>query len=96
MSDQEKKNAWYWTKTIAQGVAVTAVTFAPEIMQIFPEHTLVFKLAIPAAFLWKYLNIKKDYKKDQLPGGMTRWLDTIDDKYTGIRGSENVRGKQDE
>jgi hypothetical protein len=95
MSDQKKK-IWFWTKTIAQGVAVTAVTFAPEIMQIFPEHTLVFKLALPAGFLLKYLFVRKDYKKDQLPSGITKLLDKIPDSITGQRGSTNERGKQDE
>ena len=89
MSEQEKKNAWYWTKTIAQGVAVTAVTFAPEILQIFPEHTLAFKLALPIGFLAKFVFMKKDYKKDQLPSGLTRFLDKVPDNITGIRGSEN-------
>lgn len=87
MSEKEKQNFWYWTKTVALGVATTAVTFAPEIMQIFPEHTLVFKLALPAGFLLKWLMAKKNYKKDELPSGLTKLMDRLPDKYTGTKGS---------
>lgn len=89
MSDK-KKSFWYWTKTVGLGIATTAVTFAPEIMQVFPEHTLVFKLALPAGFFIKWLMTKGDYQKDQLPSGMTRLLDRIPNKYTGIKGSQKL------
>lgn len=90
MSETEKKGLWYWTKTIGQGVAVTAITFAPEIMQIFPEHTLIFKLALPAGFLLKWIMAKKDYQKNELPTGLTKLFDKIPDRYTGIKGSKKL------
>lgn len=86
MSDQ-KKNLWFWTKTVGIGLVSTAVAFAPEIMQVFPEHTLVAKLALPVGFFIKWMMAKKDYKKDELPSGITKLMDKIPDKYTGVRGS---------
>lgn len=81
-----KKTLW-WLKTAAQGLAVTAITFAPEILQVFPEQTLAFKLALPIGFLVKFLWMKSEYKQDVLPSGMTKVMDKIPDSVTGEKGS---------
>jgi len=87
MSDQEKHNLWWWTKTVGQVTLTTAITFAPEILGIFPEHTLAFKLALPVGFFLKTIAMKSDYMKDKLPSGLTKMMDKIPNKYTGEKGS---------
>jgi len=87
MPKAKSKNFWWWLKTTAFGLATTAVSFAPELLQLFPEHTLMFKLAIPAGFFVKSLMTKKEYKKDVLPSGLTNMMDKVPNKYTGVRGS---------
>ena len=96
MSEQEKHDFKWWLKTGAQVLVTTAISFAPEILQVFPEHTVAFKLALPIGFAVKLFLTKSEYKKDKLPNGMAKILDKVDDKYTGVRGSENVRGTQEE
>jgi hypothetical protein len=87
---KQLKDALWWGKTIGQGLAITAVTFAPEILRIFPEHTMVFKLAVPIGFMIKFLWMRKDYKKDVLPSGITKVMDKIPDAVTGEKGSDNL------
>ena len=86
MPEEQKKNLWWWTKLALQGLATTAVAFTPEILQLFPEHTVAFKLAIPAGFFIKFLMTRESYKKDELPGGITKLMDKIPDKVTGVKG----------
>ncbi len=85
---KEIKGTLWWLKTAAQGLAVTAITFAPEILQVFPEQTLAFKLALPIGFLVKFLWMKREYKQDVLPTGMTSMMDRVPDSITGVKGSE--------
>lgn len=86
MSNEEKHNLLWWTKTVGQVTLTTAITFAPEILGIFPEHTLAFKLALPIGFFLKALSMKTQYGKDTLPSGMTKMMDKIPDKITGEKG----------
>lgn len=75
----------------------TAVAYVPDIapyaiQKFIPEHTLVFKLA-PfiggcLSAIWGSLGLRKSYKKDELPGGITKVLDKIPDSITGKKGSE--------
>lgn len=88
MPEEKKKTVWWWSKLALQGLATTAVAFAPEILQLFPDHTLAFKLAIPAGFLIKWMMVKSDYQKDVLPGGLSDKLDKIPNRFTGVRGSK--------
>jgi len=84
-----KKSFFWWLKTIGQGLATTAVAFAPEILQAFPEHTLIFKLALPIGFFIKYTFAKKEYQKDILPSGLSdKVFDKLPNGLTGIRGSK--------
>lgn len=88
MPEQKKQTVWWWTKTVLQGLATTAISFTPEILGLFPEHTLAFKLAIPAGFLVKYLVTKTHYEKDTLPSGVAAQLDKVPNSITGVRGSK--------
>lgn len=81
------KDALWWLKTVGQGLAVTAVMFAPEILRIFPEETLAFKLALPIGAFLKFMWMKKEYQKNVLPTGMTKVMDTIPNEITGEKGS---------
>lgn len=87
MSDQDKHNLKWWLKTGTQVLVTTAISFAPEILQVFPEHTVAFKLALPIGFALKLFMVKADYKKDILPSGMTRLMDKVPDSLTGVKGS---------
>lgn len=86
MSNEEKHNLLWWTKTVGQVTLTTAITFAPEILKIFPEHTLAFKLALPIGFFLKMVAMRTEYGKDELPSGMTKMMDKIPDKITGEKG----------
>jgi len=83
----EKRNVWWWLKTGGETLITTAIAFAPEILQLFPEHTLAFKLALPIGFLLKSMKMKKDYQRDELPGGLTKLYDKQSNQKTGIKGS---------
>lgn len=87
MSDNQKYTLWWWLKTGSQIALTTAVTFAPEILQIFPEHTLAFKLALPVGFFLKAIAMRTEYGKDTLPSGMTKMMDRIPDNITGKKGN---------
>lgn len=86
MSDKEKYTLWWYLKTGGQVALTTAITFAPEILKIFPEHTLAFKLALPIGFFLKMVAMRTEYGKDELPSGMTKMMDKIPDKITGEKG----------
>jgi hypothetical protein len=86
-----KHTFWWWLKTTGQVLATTAVSFAPEILRVLPEHTLLFKLALPIGFAVKLLMVKADYQNDsaKLPEGIRNTMDKIPDAYTGIKDSKN-------
>ena len=88
MSEQTKHNLKWWLKTTLQVGATTAIAFAPEILRVFPEHTLAFKLALPVGIFLKTMFVKSEYMKDQLPSGITKFMDKVPDKYTGEKGSK--------
>ena len=81
------KKAWWYIKTGLQVLGTTAVSFAPEILKVFPEHTLAFKLALPIGAAIKLFGMRKDYQDNAhtLPEGITKTLDKVPDKYTGKR-----------
>lgn len=85
MSDQQKHNVWWWTKTIGQAALTTGVAFAPELLQLLPEHTLLFKLALPIGMFLKLTFMRKEYQENELPDGLSKVGDKIPDRITGIR-----------
>ncbi len=87
MSDKEKYTLWWYLKTGGQVALTTAITFAPELLQILPKHTLLFKLALPIGFFLKAMKMKTEYGKDTLPSGMTKMMDKIPDNLTGKKGN---------
>ena len=88
MSDQQKHNLIWWLKTVGQAAGTVLVAYAPEILQLFPEQTLLFKLALPIGFMLKLMFLRKDYKADGLPDGLSKVMDKIPNKITGIKGSK--------
>lgn len=92
MSNQQRHTFWWWVKTTAQVLGTTGVAFAPEILQLFPEHTMLFKLAIPIGFAVKLFGMKWDYerKSERLPEGVRKTMDKISDDYTGVKDSKNA------
>jgi hypothetical protein len=86
MKNEELK---WWLKTGAEVIGTTAIAFAPELLQLLPENTLLFKLAIPIGVAIKFFKMKYDYKRDNLPSGISeKTLDKLPDKITGIKGSK--------
>lgn len=83
MSEEEQKDLQWWAKTLAQTIGVTAIAFAPDILQMFPEQTLLFKLAIPIGVIIKMIAYK--YQNNQLPSGLSNIMDRIPDRITGAR-----------
>lgn len=96
-----KNKVWYkrkefWGPIIA--AASTALGYLPDaapmlIQKIVPEHTLVFQLAQPIGIIlggiFTAVGLRKGYKADNLPGGVTKVLDQIPDSLTGVKGASN-------
>lgn len=92
MSEQNKHTLKWWLKTTGQVLGTTAVAFAPELLQLLPEHTLLFKLALPIGFAVKLFWLKSDYQKDsdKLPEGVRKTMDKIPNSITGVKNSRNI------
>lgn len=82
----------WWLKTTGQVLGTSAVSFAPEILRVLPEHTLLFKLAIPIGFAIKMFWMKADYQNNsaKLPDGVRNVMDKIPNELTGVRDSKNA------
>ena len=95
MSEETKKNIWWYLKTAGEAVLWTGAYYGTELLQLFPEHTVAHKIALPAGFalgflVRKILGIRKEYqqKTKELPGGVERAMDKIPDKITGEKNSK--------
>lgn len=73
------------------------LAYVPDILPIAlqkftPEHTLVFKLAPMIggvlSAIWASMGLRKGYKKDELPSGITKVMDKIPDVITGVKGED--------
>lgn len=98
--------AWYkrkefWGPVIAAASALLpyvpdAVPFA--IKKIFPDHTFIVQLAQPIGVVlgavWTSLGLRKGYKADNLPSGLTKVMDKIPDSVTGVKGENSKPGGQ--
>lgn len=73
---------WYKRKEL-WGTVVTVVSFTPELLQVFPQHTLAFRLALPVGLLLTALGLRKGYKANNLLVGVTKIMHKIPDKITG-------------
>ena len=96
-----KNKPWYkrkefWGPIIAAGSA--ALGYLPDaapmiIQKLVPAHTLVFQLAQPIGILlgglFTAMGLKKGYKADNLPSGITKAMDKIPDSLTGVKGASN-------
>ena len=95
MSESEKKSFVWWLKTIGEGALWTAGYFATDILQVFPEHTIAHRVAIPIGFLAgflvrKALGLRAEYqnKTKILPSGINDILDKLPNKLTGEKDSK--------
>ena len=93
--------AWYkrkefWGPIIA--AASTALGYLPDatpmiIQKLVPKHTVIFHLAQPIGIIlggiFTAIGLRKGYKADNLPGGVTKVLDQIPNEITGIKGEDN-------
>lgn len=98
---QINKSSWLKTAESIGAAALSVLSFAPEIIDaltssgFLKEYTLVAKLGLPLAVILQSLGIRRGYKKDNLPSGLTKALDKIPDAITGVKGSNieaNKRG----
>ena len=86
----------WWIKTSAEVLGTTLIAFAPEILQLFPQHTLAFKLAIPIGFFLKTMKLRKEYQDNKLPSGIIKAMDKIPVRFTGVRVQEEELQQKDE
>lgn len=89
MNDNPKP--WYKRKEI-WGTVITALSATPEVLQLFFQYTLAFRLALPVGLLLTALGLRKGYQANNLPGGITKALHRVPDKLTGRFNSYNKIG----
>jgi hypothetical protein len=93
MMQGEEKKSWWKTIESLGAAALGLLAFAPEIIDalvqtdLLKDYTLVAKLALPLSVLVKALGLKKQYLLNNLPSGLTKFMDQVPDKYTGVKGS---------
>lgn len=70
----------FWKRRELQGLALSILAFTPELLQIFPDHTVAFKLAIPVGLILSGIGLRKGYRANnlQLPGGLGDISNAID------------------
>lgn len=73
---------WYKRKEF-WGTVITVISFTPEVLQLFPEQTLAFKLALPVGIILTALGLRKGYKANNLWQWITNIMHRIPDKITG-------------
>lgn len=78
-------------KELAKSIGIGLIGFAPEILQLFPKHTLAFKLAMPVGFVAQLFWNRVKYQRDELPHGVDRHFEKMPNILTGKR---NVRTKR--
>lgn len=62
---------------------LNVLSVTPEILGVFPQHTLAFKLALPVGLLLTAFGLRKGYQANNLWGWATRLLHKIPNKLTG-------------
>ena len=83
----KKNNFWYWLGQTALGLVSIAVTFSPQILEVFPDHTVVNQFAIPIGLGMKFIWDSWKYRRNTLPESQTKLLDIIPNGITGVKGS---------
>lgn len=92
MQGQINKVKWYQRKEV-WGTALTLLSFSPELINSFvdvgvlPEYTIVAKLATPIGLILTALGLRSGYKDNNLPGGLTKLMDKVPDRISGVKGS---------
>ena len=91
----EKNSIPFWKRKELQGLALTALSFTPELLQalgatgILPEHTLAFKIAAPLGIVLAMFGLRKGYKADNI-GPVSNAIDALPE---GLR--KSVFGEKD-
>ena len=87
------EKAWWRNWHTYTSIGLGLLAFSPELIDwavktnILQDYSTIAKLAIPLSILVKILNLKAQYKQDNLPGGITKVMDKIPDSITGVKGS---------
>lgn len=83
---EENKKAWYKRKEFWG----SALTTASGLLMLFSPNTVAYKigtgLSIIAGSGLIGQGLKTGYQSDNLPSGLTRVLDLIPDRITGVKG----------
>lgn len=74
------KTVKYYAKEGAIVLGSTFITFLPEILHMFPDHTLAFKAALPVSLVWRMWRLRQQKKKGNLPSGVEQHYNFIKDK----------------
>jgi hypothetical protein len=86
MPEEKQKIRWYQKKEIWGLVAVGGLTGSQ-----FPSHTTAFKVGVYlnslVAIGLAWFGIKDGYANDNLPSGLSKVMDMISNKITGVKGS---------
>lgn len=87
------KNFLYWLGNAVTGLAGIAITFGDKIIPtVFPEHTVVNKLAIPITLGLKFLWDSWKYRKGNISTQGKKIYDQIPNKLTGAYNSKLPSG----
>lgn len=90
-STKKKKSKWYYIGQSLLGLLGVGVAFSGQILDAFPDHTLVSQWSIPIAGGIKVLWDIWMYQKDALPETMTRFYDKLPDPVTGKKGGKGIK-----
>lgn len=64
--EKMKPVKWYQRREV-WGTALTLLSFTPEILSIFPQHTLAFKIATPIGLILTTLGLRAGQRDKNLP-----------------------------
>lgn len=93
MSEDNKHTAKWYLLEFAKTLGIFAVGYAPEILGLFPEHTIAAKAAIPLGIFLQLFRSRTKYQKNNLPSGVTKHFDAVPDSITGVRAVEVKKQK---
>lgn len=86
MAKKKSNSIPFWRRKEVWGAALTALSFAPELLSAMGEtgllkkHTVAFKIATPLGIILTLFGLRKGYQSNnlQLPGGIGDVSNVID------------------
>lgn len=79
------KTVGYYAKEGAIVAGSAFLAYLPDILHLFPEHTLAFKASIPLSILWRTWRLRQNKKKKTLPSGVERHYDKVIDQVKKVK-----------